>query len=125
MPGVVELVDEMSLPGGGTDPGAGGVGGVIAVVLGLVGDVVDGAVGDVVLVLVGDVVLVLVGDVVEDAVGLIGDEVGFGFGLELGLYGCAVGACEVVPVVDGAPAVCAMAAVDSVAAMANAMSFNG
>ena len=48
--------------------------------------------------------------------------VGFGFGLELGLYGCAVGVCAVVPwaVPEGAEVDCATATVDSVAARANA-----
>ena len=116
------VVDDVSVPGGGVDPGGGGVGGVIAVVLGLVGDVVVGDVGDVVVGLVGEVVVVLVGDV---AVGLIGDEFGFGFGLEFGSYRFAVGACGVMPVVAGADVVCAMAAVDSVAATANAKTFSG
>ena len=116
-------VVEAAVPGGVADPGgacgfggvAGGTG-VIAVVVVLVGEVVS--------VLVGEVVVGLVGEVVA---GLVGDDVGFGFGLEFGLYGCAVGACAVVPwaVPEGADEFCAAATVDSVAAMANARTFSG
>jgi len=122
MLGFVAVVDEAAVPGGGAVPGAGwGFGGLaggtgaIESVVGLVDDVVVGLVGGVVVGLVGDTVVGAVGD----GAGLVGDEVGFGFGFEFGLYGCAVGVCALVPcgLPEGADD-CATAALDSAAATA-------